>query len=264
MIDLLLTNKDTNIQVHERGAVKLQVVPLKIAVLNSLLNLTWYHNGSVMSPNYSPRHTFSNKNQTVIITNVTSTDAGIYQVQFNQLFVHPFDEDCKDKVLSLLRNHPVLKPAVFCVNMKSSCSDAILNAQEREISVQSTYFSLERSFNNFTLLASGTVLSNKELQHASIWWYRNGQHVTSDLLTLKKDYNSLSIKQKLQVVDGNFGHSGRYEVLLKIDMFTYLRDSLCRAYYDRFVLQYLTRYMTLAQGYVDIYYYRGEIVHFYP
>ena len=263
-IGLLVSDNNTNIHVRERGIVQLQTVPLKITALNGLLNLTWYHNGSVMGPNYSPRHTFSNRNKTVTITNFISADAGIYQAQFNQLFVHPFDEDCKDKVLSLLRNHPILKPVVFCVNMKESCLDIVLKAQKREISVDSIYSSSERSLNNFILMASGTLLSNKELQHASIWWYRNGQHVTSDLLTLKKNYNSLSIRQKLQVIDGDYEHSGRYEVLLKIDMLTYLRDSSCQPYYDRFVSQYLTRYMTLAKGYADIYYYRGKVYTFYP
>lgn len=193
-------------------------------------------------------------------------DAGIYQAQFDQLFVHPFDNNCKEEVLSLLRDTPVLKPVVFCVNMEENCIDTISRPRMRDISVtwsSNSINDLQGTLNKIALKASGTVLSSKELQHATIRWYRNGLHITSVLSNLQKNYNNLSLTQELQVLNVTYKQTGRYEVLLSMDWRRYLQDSTnCEPYYDKLVLQYLSSFMPIAKGYVDIGYYKGNETHF--
>ena len=150
--------------------------------------------------------------------------------------------------------------------MENSCSGEPLGLQVRQVSVRSTVLDLQRTLNNISLMASGAVLSSKELQYATLQWYRNGHRITSVLSTLQRNARRLSLTQELQVFNATFEHSGRYEVLLKIDMYTYLLDSSCQAYYYDFVHPYLTdykypyiqdHYVSLARGYVDVHYYRG-------
>ena len=252
-------NLDANIKVREHDNIHLQTNTRNIDISNALLNLTWYHNGSVISPR-NRRYTFSDRNKTLTITNFTSAYAGIYHAQFNQLFVHPFDEVCREDVLSLLRNHPMLNPVAFCINMEESCSDELLGSQVRQILVSSLGSDLQGTLKNIKLKASGTVLSSKELQYSIMIWYRNGLPVTSSLSNLQRNYNNLRISQELQVSDVTYEHSGRYEVVLVINMRSYLYDSTaCKPYYDRFVLPYLTSSdVPLAKGYVDIGYYKGD------
>ena len=251
----------TNIQALKHHTVHLQVEPLKVNILSSLLSLTWYHNESIILPTQYPRYTLSNQNKTLTITNFTLiTDAGVYKAQFNKLFVHPFNEDCEENVLSLLRHLPVLKPAVFCVNMVRRCSEENMGIEVRTISVESVDQELEGTLNSIKLRAVGRVLNRKELQYSSIWWYRNGYYYsTSYLSTLQKHYNNLSLSQELEITNAAYEDSGRYEVLMQINMNSFLFDPTCRPYYNSFVSRYLTSYITLAKGYADIGYYKGII-----
>ena len=245
----------TNIQVHQQDTVRLQVETVNIYILKGLLGLTWYHNGSVVAPTYDQRYNISNENKTLTIANFTFTDAGLYKVQFDQLFVHPFDENCQDEVLSLLRHLPVLRPVVFCVNTDGICYDEA-EFQVRTISIENLDSALKGTLNNITLKANGRLLSSKELKHSSILWYRNGQSVSSSS-SLQKHYNNFSLSQEFQIFNITYEHSGRYEVLLRIYIYGYLRDHTCWPYY-RFVLRYLSsQYVTIARGYVDVGFYKG-------
>ena len=243
---------------QEQRTITLQVNTSDHNIVNFLLELTWYHNGSKIVPNDDSRLILSNSNKTLTITNFTSSYTGIYKAQFDQLFVHPVDETCKDEVLSLTRNYPILKPAVFCVNMDSACSDATIETQMWKISIRTVNFATQGTFDNLTLEADATVLSSKELEHSSIYWYRNGIRITStlDLSTLQSHYNNLSLSQRFQQFNTTYEHSGRYEVHLKINMNTYLQGS-CQPYYSRFVSSYLRSAVTLAKGYIDIGYHKG-------
>ena len=245
------------IQVHQEQDISLQVETLDIDIAKYLLELTWYHNGSVIVPHHDARVTLSNNNKTLTITNFTRADAGMYKAQFNQLFVHPYNENCKDKLLSLLKNHPVLKPVVFCVNMESDCSDNELQSTET-VSVLNENTNFQGTFRSLTLEAVGMVYNSKLLKHSSFQWYRSGSRVTSSLSTLQRHNSNLSLSQRLQQFNTSYEHSGRYEVLLIIDMSTYLRDSTCQPYYDRFVSPYLGTYVTLAKGYTDVGYHKGN------
>ena len=245
------------IQVHQEQDISLQVETLDIDIAKYLLELTWYHNGSVTMPHHNARVTLSNNNKTLTITNFTRADAGMYKAQFNQLFVHPYNENCKDKLLSLLKNHPVLKPVVFCVNMESDCSDNELQSTET-VSVVNEDTNFQGTFRSLSLEAVGIVHNSNILEHSSFQWYRSGSRMTSSLSTLQRHNSNLSLSQRLQQFNATYEHSGRYEVLLIIDMSTYLRDSTCRPYYDRFVSPYLRRYVTLAKGYTDIGYHKGN------
>ena len=201
----------------------------------------------------------SNRNKTLTITTFTYADAGVYEARFNQLFVHPFDERCRDEVLSLLRHLPLLKPAVFCVNMEGRCPDKEQVTQLRTISLKVVRSELKGTLNSLTLKAYGKVFSSKELKHSFIKWYRNG-HIVFTSSTLQRHYTELSLNQELKLFNIHYEQSGRYEVLLQVNMYNYLRDHSCRPYYDRFTRGYLRRdILTLARGYVDIDYYKGIV-----
>ena len=247
-------------QVHEHDTIQLRVQPLSINIVPFLLKLTWYHNESIIVPSVEPRYTLSNKNKTLTITNFMSTDAGVYKAQFNGLFVHPFNEDCEENVLSLLRHLPVLKPAVFCVNMGRRCSEENMGIEVRTVSVEFVDPKLEGTLNSIKLRAVGRVLNRKELHHSFIQWYRNGYAVsTSYLSTMQKHDNNFSLSQELEIPNAAFEDSGRYEALMQISMSNFLHDPTCQPYYSRFVSSYLTSTIALARGYVDISYYKGTL-----
>ena len=140
------------IQVHQEENFSLQVKTTNAAVVKYLLELTWYHNGSVIVPD--ERTTLSNKNKTLSITNFTTFDAGVYVVQFNKLFSYPYNDDCNKEVISLLRNSPMMKPVVFCVNMGSECHE---EAEKQRVSLQSVKSGLLETFQSISLEAIGTV-----------------------------------------------------------------------------------------------------------
>ena len=241
---------------RQQDTIHLQVEPEKANILNGLLGLTWYHNGSVVAPTDVQRYISSN-NKTLTIANFSSADAGVYKVQFDQLFVHPFDENCQDEVLSLLRHLPVLRPVVFSVNTDGICYEEA-EFQERTISIENLDPPLNGTLNNITLKANGRLLSGKELKYSSILWYRNGQQVYSSL-SLQKHYNNFSLSQQFQISNITYEHSGRYEVLLRIYIYGYLlpRDHTCWPYYNTFVSTYLSSYVTIAREYVDVGFYKG-------
>ena len=256
-----MTGTSIQDQVHEHDTIQLQVLPLSINIVPFLLKLTWYHNESIIVPSVEPRYTLSNKNKTLMITNFMSTDAGVYKAQFNQLFVYPFNEYCEENVLSLLRYLPVLKPAVFCVNMGRHCSEEDMGIQLRTISVETLHSASQGTLHNIKLRAFGRVFNSKELQHSSIRWYRNGYAVSTYFLsTLQKHDNNFSLSQELEIPNAAYEDSGRYEVLLRINIYSFLRDPTCQPYYNGFVSSYLTSYITLAKGYVDISYYKGMFI----
>lgn len=209
--------------------------------------------------------TLSDSNKTLHISNFSSDHSGIYKAQFDQLFVYPFDESCEDEVTYFMRNYPVLQPVVFCANLNSDCSDLATEARAWKIMVRSVNSILRGTFANLTLVADATVLSRRELEHSSIYWYRNGIRITSAsyLSPLQKEYNNiLSLNQRFQQFNTFYEHSGRYEVQLKVNMYTYLQAgssrSPCRPYYDRFVSPYSRSGVTLAKGFIDIGYRQGK------
>ena len=210
------------------------------------------------------RYALSQQNKTLTITNFTFGDAGMYEVQFNQLFVHPYNKDCKEEVLPLLRYFPVLSPAVFCVyTTKENCSKTEDLVLSRQISITAMYSDFQGTLNTITIKATGTVSNSKELRHSRILWYRNGLSIalstTTSLSPLKKHENKLIISQELKISNATFEDSGNFEVSLAIDMYTYTRENiLCQPYYDRFISSYLRRDVILAQEHTDIEYYKGK------
>ena len=253
-----------SIRVQEQGTISLQIETTPINALNGLLGLTWYHNDVIIEPNCDARFTLSNNNKTLTITSFTSSDSRIYKAQFDQLFVHPFDDVCRDEVLSLMRHLPILRPAVFCVNVDGNCSDVDLKLQKREISVQAINPDLQGTLNSINLEAKGQLLTSKELTHTYIQWYRSGAWITNSLSTLQRQCDNLTLSQGLQQINATYKHSGRYEVLLRMRMDTYLQagSSNCRPYYDRFVSSYISYEVTLARGFVDVSYHKGkEYIH---
>ena len=241
----------------------LQVETSNHDIVKLLLELTWYHNNTVIVPEHNAGVSLSSDNKTLNITNFTSTYAGIYKAQFNQLFVHPYDEDCKNKYLSVTRNHLVLKPAVICVNInENDCSDSEMAQNKVTASVQNLDSNIQGTFpQNLSLKAMVVVSSRKELEHSTFYWYRSGSRIPpSSSLSPPQTYNSnLSLTQELHLSNITYEHTGKYEVLLLIDWSTYFRDSGCQSYYNRFVVPYLNRRRSvLAKAYTDVYYYNGN------
>ena len=258
------------IQALQGERIMLQVNTSNHDIVDLLLELTWYHNGSKIAPRNDPRFILSSNNMTLTITNFTSSYAGMYKAQFDQLLVSPFNEDCKDEVLSHMRHYPILKPAIFCVKMENDCSDKPIYNETRAwtVSVRSVNSTMQGTFDRVTLVADATVLSREELEHSSIFWYRNGIRISgsSYLSTLEKDYNTLSLSQRFQQFNAFYEHSGRYEVLLKVNMYTYLQAqsrSLCRSYYNILWTSHFgyRSKVTLAKGFVDIGYHKGMNLH---
>lgn len=258
-------SEDGSIKVQEQGTISLQVKTTPISTLDGLFSLTWYINDVMIQPNCDDRFTLSNGNKTLAISNFTSSYAGIYKAQFDQLIVHPFDDNCRDEVLSLMRHLPILRPAVFCVNMDGNCSDVELKFQKREISVQAiSHPDLQGTLSSVILVATGKLLTGKELTYSSIQWYRSGSRITlsNSLSTLQRQCNNLTLSQRFQQINATYEHSGRYEVLLKMGMRSYLQagNPNCQPYYSRFV-SYISSQVTLAKGFVDVGYYKGIGVH---
>lgn len=247
---------------NNQSAVTLQIYNTSNhGVTNQLLVLTWYHNESEIMPRNDPRLTLSNRNMTLTITNFTSNFSGIYKAQFDQLLISPGNENnyCEAEVLSLIRSYPILKPVVFCVNVDDDCSDTNIETQTRKISVRSVDSTMQGTFTNITLEADATVLTYKELEHSYIYWYRNGNSI-GGTSSLQKQYNTLSLSQRLQQLGATYVHSGRYEVQLRINMYSYLRagDSTCLPYYNTFVSRYLGSTVILARAYIDMDYYESK------
>jgi hypothetical protein len=246
----------------EQSNVTLQVNISDHSVADLLLGLTWYHNGSKVVPGDDPSLVINSNNMTLTLTNYSLSYFGKYKAQFEQLFVHPFDEACKDEVLSLTRHYPVLKPVIFCVNVDDDCSDSDIETPARKISIRSVNSVIQGTLNNLTLITDATVLSHKELEFSSIYWYRNGIRITSTSLlsTLQRHYSTLSLSQRFQQFNMTYEHFGTYEVQLRINMNTYLQaeGSSCLQYYNRFISSYFGSTVILAKGYIDIQYYKGK------
>ena len=232
------------------------------SVVNQLLELTWYHNGSKIVPGDDPRLSQSNGNKTLTISDFSSSHSGIYKVQFDRLFISSDNENyyCEAEILSLTRNYPILKPVVFCVNVDGDCSDMTIETQVRKISIRSVDSASQGTFDHLSLIADATVLSTKELDYSSIHWYRNGIQIYGTS-TLQRHCNNLSLSQSFQQFNASYEHSGRYEVQLRInDMYSYLWaiSYSCIPYYYTFVSRYLGSTVILAKGYIDINYYEGK------
>ena len=207
-------------------------------------------------------------NKRLAITNFTAAHAGRYEVRYNQLFVHPYNEHCKEEILSLVMHYPALSPVVFCINLtEEKCSTINTEVPTQKISIKSMDSDLQGTLNTITIEAMGIVLTSNELRHSYIWWYRNGRRITSSTSTstslspLTKYQNKLRLRQELKIINATYEDSGSFEVLLVVDAYTYTRENIqCQPYYDRFISTYLRRYIILAQKHVDIGYYKGDTV----
>ena len=247
--------------------MRLQVeTPDTTKVTRLLSELTWYHNGTVMLPvpDENERITFSDDKKTLTISNFSSTDAGVYKVQFNKIVVQPYNQTCNDEVISLLRGYPILAPAVYCVNVNPCTSEDPTTLQVQRVSVRRLNFNLR---DGLTLVADGLANSAEELQHLSLEWYRNGKIIYFSnyyyrLTLLQQQYPTIS--QELQAYSSEvvYEYTGRYEVALTIKSYVYDPDSNCQAYYGQLLAPYASyRYkpeVPLSWGYIDVSYHKGK------
>ena len=259
LIDILRSSNSNRLKIHPQEILTLQVETLNINIIRLLAELTWYHNGSVIVPSHDERVAISNNNKTLTVTNFTSEDAGVYTVQFNQLLVYPYNKACTDDLISFVRESPLLKPVMFCVNLdESDCNGMEMQSRlSREISVKAKEVAIQGTINAVTLEANSMTNSIEETRYSLFFWYLRGHRVTSGLTTLQKHYQSLS--QTIQLFNITYKMTGRYNVVLVLDLYTYFTGLGCLQYYNRFVSSYQTvpRYLPLATTYADVGYYRG-------
>ena len=262
LIDILRSSNSNRLKFHPQEILTLQIETLNINIIRLLVELTWYHNGSIIVPSHDERVTISNNNKTLTVTNFTSEDAGVYAVQFNQLLVYPYNKQCTDDLISFVREYPLLKPVMFCVNLdESDCSSMETQSRlSREISVKAKEVAIQGTINAVTLEANSMTNSIEEARYSFLFWYLRGRRVTSGLTTLQKRYQSLS--QNIQLFNITYEMTGRYDVVLMLDLYTYFRGLGCLQYYNRFVSIYraVPRYLPLASTYTDVGYYRGIIL----
>ena len=262
LIDILQSSTSNRLKSHPQEILTLQVETLNINIIRLLVELTWYHNGSIIVPSHDERVTISNNNKTLTVTNFTSEDAGVYTVQFNQFLVYPYNKVCTDDLISFIREYPLLKPVTFCVNLdESDCSSMEMQSRLlREISVKAKEVAIQGTMNAVTLEANSMTNSIEEARYSLFFWYLRGRRVTSGLTTLRKRYQSLS--QNIQLLDTTYKMTGRYDVVLTLDLNAYFTGLGCFQYYNRFVSSYraVPRYLPLASTYADVYYYRGNFV----
>ena len=247
----------------QRANITLQANTSDHDVVNQLHELTWYHNGSKIVPGYDLRLILSSNNKTLTISNFTSRYDGIYKAQFDHLLITPFNEICESIVLSLMRNYPILKPAVFCINIdRNDCFNTLSTTenQVRKISVRSMDSTLQGTFNHLTLEADAMVLCSNEFHYSHISWYRNGISISSTpyLSALQRNYD-INLNQRFQQLNASYEHSGRYEVQLTIDLYSYLISN-CQPYLVNFVFQFVNNIWDhiLARGFVDVEYHDGK------
>ena len=258
-VDILQSSNSSRLKFHPQETLTLQVETLNVNTIRLLVELTWYHNGSVIVPSHDHRVTISNNNKTLIVTNFTYGDAGVYTVQFDQFLVYPYNKECTDGLISFVRKYPLLKPVVFCVNLdESDCNSMDMQSKlSREISVKAEEVAVQGTINTVTLEANSMTNSIEETRYSSFYWYLRGRHITSGLTTLQKRYQSL--RQNIQLFNITYEMTGRYNIVLIIDLYTYFTSLGCPQYYNRFVSSYqaVPRYLPLVNGYADVDYYRG-------
>ena len=180
------SNTDEHIEVEEEGSVRLQVETPNLTNVTRLLSeLTWYHNGTVMLPDpdqEDQRITFSDDKRTLTIFNFSSTDAGVYKVQFNKIDVQPYNQTCNNELISLLRGYPILAPAVYCINVNPCTSEDSVTQQVQRINVSRLNFNLS---DGLMLVANGMANNAEEFERLSLKWYRNGIKKHSSELYIK-------------------------------------------------------------------------------
>ena len=257
-------NSFATVQATRGENLTLQIETLDYDVVKSLLELTWYHNNRVILPRNDSRVSLSSDNRTLTVTNFTSSYAGAYKVQFNQLFAHPYDEECKNEVLSLMRNSYVFKPSIFCVNVKKNdCFDSEIAENPVTITVQNLDSNIQGNFpQNLSLKAIGIATNSKVLEHSSFVWYRSGYQLQpSNLSPLQQHYNNLSFTQELHLFNISYEHTGTYEVLVQVEWSNYIHESGCRLHSNRFVAPFFRQAgLIVAKGYSDVHYYKGIVL----
>ena len=105
-------------------------VTLKINVASTDISynfraLTWFHNGMEVIPN--ERIVITDFNKTVMISNTTDDDSGVYEVKFTGLFIHPYSKYCEQDILSLLRHYPIAMPTHYYLYKNNTPGKLIYN-----------------------------------------------------------------------------------------------------------------------------------------
>lgn len=84
--------------------------------------MTWYHNGSEVSS--GERFLISNNlyEKELNITDLSSSDAGMYQTKVRSLSIYGSQYPaCDSLLIPLLENHAALAPVTFMVRESSEC-----------------------------------------------------------------------------------------------------------------------------------------------
>ena len=249
-------------------------------------DLRWYHNGVEIIP--SSRIILSDDNTTLTIDTTSEADCGTYEVKYTGLVVHPYFRSCEVAVLNLLREYPVLMPAVFHLQTSNTgienalCLHArvyvymhsqsfffpfLTDKSEVYSAEQSTSISFVGGVNletvpfsdsgEITLDVNGKVDTSLEETVFTVWHHNGGAlPFGSKVGTLKKPLlhvsQSLETKKLNKIID-----SGVYEVSLSVDAHSHFVSHLqCPIEYAEFVHNiFLSDTITLAKDFVHLAYY---------
>ena len=163
------------------------------------------------------------------ITNVTDEDGGEYLVQFDGLRVYPYDQVCERQTLSMLRQYPLLAPAVLLIStdgekvlvislfMTVNVTQIItiggnikMNKQPSSVLV----LKHKQLFNSSTPVSLGVTIDQYAADESTaVYWYHNGGSSPSTASSIRK----LVTQAELNIQLPTILHTGVYETQLRIN-----------------------------------------------
>lgn len=182
------------------------------------------------------------------IATFTPADAGVYKAQFNRISVQPYNQSCNEKFVQLLRNYPVLAPAVYCVSVNSCRDDAVTVALQFE----GVTIRRQNVLGGELLFAEETGSGHEEFElYLNFQWYRNGDSISR-------------VSEVLINSSISYEATGRYEAALIFNFIQYLYGlgdayvHSCQALYRSQLLAPYIYGLPLSWGFTDIVYYRSK------
>ena len=189
-----------------------------IPLINSL---AWYYNGTKLLA--GNKYGITNNTKTLTISDMTGSDAGVYEVKINSISYNSTaneEQDCDSLVLPLLETRAILAPVTFTVQEQSL-------PEYNPSSIVSIYYVMAESDvgNGYDIELRGEVHpGNVSLRSA---WYRNGTRLYNENM-----YNITATNRALSLritANSTTDVIGDYVGILWA---TLNREQLCEDYYN--------------------------------
>ena len=193
-----------------------------IPLINSL---AWYHNGTKLLA--GNKYGITNNTKTLTISDMTGSDAGVYEVKINSISYNSNaneDQDCDSIVLPLLEKRAILAPVTFTVQEQSL-------PEYNPSSIISTYYIMADSDvgNGYDIELRGEVHPNNFSLRSA--WYRNGTQLYNENM-----YNITATNQALSLritANSTTDFIGDYVGILWARLGRVRREQLlCQDYYN--------------------------------